>query len=123
MPLREQRATKVATTNSAVWWIQYSTNVLVCQIGDRGWRGGGWVLLALGSGGMPVGLRGWGIRGQGEDKGRHVKACQFSPVTGPLVFGQSGPRPEMTLVRLLTKNRATIVARQGHGVDSIGTFF
>jgi hypothetical protein len=32
------------------------------------------------------------------------RVCQFSPVMGPLVFGQSGPLAEMTLVKLLMKN-------------------
>jgi hypothetical protein len=49
--------------------------------------------------------------------------CQFSPVMGPLVFGQSGPLPEMTLVRLLMKNMQTMVACQSQCVDSIGTSF
>jgi hypothetical protein len=35
--------------------------------------------------------------------------CQYSPVMGPVVFGQSGPLPGMTLVKLLTKNGQPIV--------------
>ena len=49
--------------------------------------------------------------------------CQFSPVMGPLVFGQSGPLPEMTLVKLLVNNEQTIGVCQGHGVDSMDTSF
>ena len=49
--------------------------------------------------------------------------CQFSPVMGPSVFAQSGPLPEVTLVKLLTKDEQTIVVCQSHDVDSIGTSF
>jgi hypothetical protein len=50
-------------------------------------------------------------------------SCQFSPVMGPLVFGQSGPLPEVTIGKLLTNNEQTIGICQGHGVDSMGTSF
>jgi hypothetical protein len=53
----------------------------------------------------------------------HSGACQPSPVMGPSVFGQGGPLPEMTIGKLLTKNGQTMVARQGHGVDSMDTSF
>ena len=49
--------------------------------------------------------------------------CQFSPVMGPLIFGQGGPLLEVTIARLLTRIRQTIGIRQGHGVDSVGTSF
>ena len=38
-----------------------------------------------------------------------VPDCQFSPVMGPVVFGQRGPLPGMPLVKLLTKNGQPIV--------------
>ncbi len=56
-------------------------------------------------------------------EGTLLSRCQFSPVMSPSVFGQSGPLPEVTLVKLLTKNEQTIVVCQGHDVDSIGTSF
>jgi hypothetical protein len=47
-----------------------------------------------------------------------VDACPFSPVMGPLVFGQGGPLPEMMHSSFLVKNATTIwVSRHGSSSD------
>jgi hypothetical protein len=34
--------------------------------------------------------------------------CQFSPIMAPLIFGQNGPLPQVTIARFLTKKGQTI---------------
>ena len=51
------------------------------------------------------------------------RGVNFRPSWVHLVFGQSGPLPEMTLVKLLMNNEQTIGVCQGHGVDLTSTSF